>query len=54
MLDKSVPYMDILMHRSAGTPVPEFPLPCFQALYAEKLEIFSQLLIMLFPFPLAK
>ena len=27
MLDKSVPHIDILMHRPAGTPFVEYPLP---------------------------
>lgn len=26
MLDKSVPYMDVLMHRKSNTPIPVFPL----------------------------
>ena len=27
MLDKSVEYMSVVMHRKAGTPIPEFDLP---------------------------
>jgi len=27
MIDKSIPYVDILMKREAGTPFPDFPLP---------------------------
>ena len=27
MLDKSIPYFDVLMHRKKGTPVPRFALP---------------------------
>ncbi len=27
MLDKSVPFIDVLMYRKAGTPVPVYPLP---------------------------
>ena len=27
MLDKSIPHMSIVMHRKAGTPIPEFDLP---------------------------
>ena len=27
MLDKSVPYVDVMMRRDAGVPLPEFPLP---------------------------
>ena len=27
MLDKSVPYAGLFMHRKAGTPIPSFPLP---------------------------
>ena len=27
MLDKSIPYMNVIMHRKAGTPIPEFDLP---------------------------
>lgn len=27
MIDRSVPYVDILMHRKKGTPLPNFPLP---------------------------
>ena len=27
MLDKSVPFATLFMHRPAGTPIPEFPLP---------------------------
>ena len=27
MLDKSIPYLDVLMHRKRGTPIPKFSLP---------------------------
>lgn len=27
MLDKSIPYMDVLMHRKMGTPIPDYNLP---------------------------
>ena len=27
MLDKSVPYAELKMHRKAGSPIPDFPLP---------------------------
>ena len=27
MLDKTVPFIDVLMHRKSGTPVPVYPLP---------------------------
>lgn len=27
MLDKSIPYMDVLMHRKSKTPIPKFTLP---------------------------
>ncbi len=27
MLDKSIPFIDVLMHRPAGTPIPAFDLP---------------------------
>ena len=27
MFDKSVPYFDVIMHRSAGSPIPEYKLP---------------------------
>ena len=27
MLDKSIPYIDVLMQRKKGTPIPHFPLP---------------------------
>ena len=27
MFDKSVPYFDVIMHRPAGSPIPEYKLP---------------------------